>query len=465
MGARVASLGRRGKPSYRALPGENPATILRRMTPDISDHPDVSGHWHGVIDTGTVKAKLGFRIDGDTAWLITRTRGEVALPLWRRGGEVGFETTAFDVALVLEPAGDGLAGTCRHIGAIHPVSFAPGTAPKTPRSPRPQTPVGPFPYEVEEVSFPARDGVRLAGTVTRPPGPGPHPAVALSTWYGPTDRDQTVAGHKPFAIWADELTRRGFATLRFDKRGVGASGGDFETTTTRDAADDLGHAVAFLRGRPEIDPDRIGLTGHSEGSHISADAAAADPRIAFCVMMTPAGVAEEETFETELFRAARAVGAEPVDPDLTLRRLLDLARIEREAGSTADAVAGVRAYMTPGAEAGRIPVELFERRLALAASPWRRNWIAYDHIAGLRALACPVLVVFAGQDLQAAPRWHAPRIEAALAGKPDAKTVTLPGLNHFLRRAVTGAPSEYGDIAETLAPEAVATVCDWVAGR
>jgi pimeloyl-ACP methyl ester carboxylesterase len=272
-----------------------------------------------------------------------------------------------------------------------------------------------------------------------------------------------VAGHKPFAIWADELTRRGFATLRFDKRGVGASGGTFEATTTRDSADDLGQAVALLRGRPEIDPARIGLIGHSEGSHISADAAAADPAIAFCVMMTPAGLADEATLETELFRAARGVGGEPIERDLTLKRLLDLARIEREARSTAEAVAGVRAYLTSGLEAGRIPLDRFEWRVALAASPWRRNWLAYDHLAGLRALACPVLVVFAGQDLQTAPHWHAPKIEAVLAGRPGARTVTLPGLNHLLQSAVTGAPSEYGDIEESLAPEALATVCEWVA--
>jgi hypothetical protein len=244
---------------------------------------------------------------------------------------------------------------------------------------------------------------------------------------------------------------------------VGASEGDFDRTTTRDSVDDLGHAVAFLRARPEVDRARIGLMGHSEGSHISADAAAADPTIAFCVMMTPAGVADEATLETELFRAARAVGGEPIDPDLTLSRVLDLTRIEREAGSTADAVAGVRAYMTPGLEAGRIPVDRFEWRLALAASPWRRNWIAYDHLAGLRALTCPTLVVLAGQDLQTAPRRHAPAIETALAGRLNARTVTLPGLNHLLQHAVTGAPSEYRDITESLAPEVLATVCDWIA--
>ena len=426
--------------------------------------PDISGDWHGVLDTDTVKAKLGFRIEGDTAWLAARAQGEIAAALWRRDGEVGFESASLDLALALKPGRGRLAGTCRHGGVIYPVDLAPGTAPAKLRDPRPQTPAGPFPYQIEEVAFAARDGVRLSGTLTRPRRPGPHPAVALSTWHGPTDRDQTVAGHRPFAIWADQLTRRGFATLRFDKRGVGASGGTFEATTTRDSVDDLLKAVAFLRGRFGIDPDRIGLIGHSEGGHICADAAAADPRIAFCVMMTPAGVADEATLETELFRAARAVGGEPIDHDLTVRRVQDLARIEREARSTPEAVAGVRAYLTPGLEAGRIPVERFEWRVALAASPWRRNWIAYDHLAGLRALTCPVLVVLAGQDLQTAPRWHAPAIEAALAGRPGAKMVTLPGLNHFLQHAVTGAPSEYGAIEESLAPEAMATVCDWAAG-
>jgi hypothetical protein len=424
---------------------------------------DISGDWHGVLDTGTAKAKLGIRIEGDIVRLITRTQGVAHLPLWRRDGAIGFEAPAFDLALTLTPATAELTGICQHNGVRYPVSFAPGLAPPAPRIPRPQTPAGPVPYEVETVTFAARDGVRLAGTLTRPRGVGPHPAVALSIWHGPNDRDQTMAGHKPFAIWADALTRLGFATLRFDKRGVGASGGIFNTTTTADAVDDLGQAVAFLRGRAEIDPARIGLMGHSEGGHISADTAAADPAIAFCVMMTPTSVAEEETFETELFRGAEAVGGEPIDRALNLRRALDLARIEREAGSTAEAVAGVRAYMTPGLEAGRLSIERFEQRAALAASPWRRAWIAYDHIAGLRALVCPVLVVFAGQDLQTAPRWHAPMIEAALAGKPNAAVVTLPGLNHFLQHAVTGAPSEYGDIQETLAPEAVATVCAWAA--
>jgi pimeloyl-ACP methyl ester carboxylesterase len=424
---------------------------------------DISGDWHGVLDTGTVKAKLGFRIDGETVWLLARPQGEIELPLWRRDGEFGFRSGALDVGLTLKIAGDGLAGTCRHNAVFHPVSFARGTAPPHREAPRPQTPAPPFPYTAQAVSFRARDGVRLSGTLTLPQGPGPHPAVALSTWHGPVDRDQTVAGHKPFAIWADELTRRGFATLRFDKRGVGASEGDFNATTTHDSADDLAFAVELLRTRPDIDPARVGLIGHSEGGHVSADAAAADPAIAFCVMLTPAAAPEEEVLETELFRAAIAVGGEPVDPDFTRRLVLDLNRIEREAASPSEAVAKVRAHMTARAQEGRFPMDRIEPRAALAASPWRLAWARYDPIAGLRSLTCPTLVVFAERDLQAAPRCHAPAIEAVLAGRPNARTVSFLGLNHLLQHAVTGAPSEYRDITESLAPEVTATVCEWLA--
>jgi pimeloyl-ACP methyl ester carboxylesterase len=101
-------------------------------------------------------------------------------------------------------------------------------------------------------------------------------------------------------------------------------------------------------------------------------------------------------------------------------------------------------------------------RAALAASPWRHYWWNYDHTRSLKSLACPVLAVFAGRDLQTPPSWHAPNVRAALAGNPRARIVELAGLNHFLQPAITGAPSEYADINQTLAPEALETVCDWV---
>ncbi len=429
----------------------------------------ISGYWTGVLDTGSVKVTLTFKLqpsaDSGVARLRTRSYGELELPLVRDKGGWSFDAVLVDIALDLRPddGGERLIGDCRHAGAAYPVCFERGQPRSAPKAPRPQTPKPPLPYDTKTVSFAGADGSRRVGTLTWPSGRAACGAVVLSTWFGRADRDQRAFGHRPFAVWADALTRRGLATLRYDKRGVGESAGDFSLATTADFAADLGRAVIFLRGQPGIEPGRIGLFGHSEGGHVSAEAAAADPTIAFCVLLTPSGVAEEETFETELFRAAKAVGGAPLHPERTIALAHALTAAGRDAPTAEDGVARTRQILQREAAAGRFPVERIEPRAQMAAAPWRRYWWAYDHTKSLRSLTCPTLVVFAGCDLQTPPRYHAPNVRAALAANPRAELVELPDLNHFLQRARTGAMSEYGDIDETLAPEAIETVCDWVA--
>ena len=125
-------------------------------------------------------------------------------------------------------------------------------------------------------------------------------------------------------------------------------------------------------------------------------------------------------------------------------------------------MARVREVLMREVAAGRFPKDRVAFHAPIAASPWRRHWLNHDHTKSLRALVCPTLVVFAGRDLQAPPVHQAPSVRAALSANPLARIVELPDLNHFLQRAVTGAPSEYAAIEQSLAPEAVETVCDWV---
>jgi pimeloyl-ACP methyl ester carboxylesterase len=423
----------------------------------------LSGPWQGDLDTGFVRVRLAFRLDLDDglAHLRTREFGELALPLGGEGDRIAFSAPKVDIALDLAPEVDSLAGVCRHGAARFPIRFHRHAPARVSRSSRAQTPQPPFPYEAEEVSFEGADGTKRAGTLTRPAGVA-RGAVVLSNWYGRTGRDQTTAGHKPFAIWADALTRRGFASLRFDKRGAGASGGDFNAATTADLAQDLARAVAWLRDQPGVDPARIGLLGHSEGGHLSAEVAAADPKIAFCVMMTPTGARDEEALPTDLFLAVRAVGGEPVRASEMVALGLRLFAVERSGGDLDDIMAQTRAVLEAAVAQGLFLADRVDARTALVASPWRRHWLAYDHTAALRRLACPALAVFAERDLQTPPATHGPRIRAALAQNPRATVLELPGLNHFLQTAVTGAPSEYGAIEETLAPAAIAAVCDWI---
>ena len=135
---------------------------------------------------------------------------------------------------------------------------------------RPQEPKPPFPYRVEEINFPNDlEGFTLSGTLTIPVKEGPYPLAILITGSGPQNRDEELAGHKPFLVLADWLTRQGFAVFRYDDRGVAKSTGVFETATTFDFATDAEAALNFLKKRPEIDTTKIGFIGHSEGGLVA----------------------------------------------------------------------------------------------------------------------------------------------------------------------------------------------------
>ncbi|HRF17315.1 MAG TPA: hypothetical protein PK977_04075, partial [Chitinophagaceae bacterium] len=117
---------------------------------------------------------------------------------------------------------------------------------------RPQTPQPPFPYRSEDVVYNNSDNsLRYGATITIPEGKGPFPAAVLITGSGAQDRDETLFGHKPFAVIADHLTKNWYIVLRVDDRGTGKSTGDFSQSTTEDFAKDVSNSVDYLLTRPE----------------------------------------------------------------------------------------------------------------------------------------------------------------------------------------------------------------------
>jgi len=152
---------------------------------------------------------------------------------------------------------------------------------------RPQTPEPPYPYVEEEIVFPnVGAGFDLAGTLTIPDGDGPFPAVVLISGSGPQDRDEQLAGHRPFLVLADHLARAGIAVLRYDDRGYGESGGGLEGTSA-DFATDAAAAFEYLAARAET--GSVGLLGHSEGGLIAPLVAVDDPAVVFVVMLAGPG--------------------------------------------------------------------------------------------------------------------------------------------------------------------------------
>ena len=178
---------------------------------------------------------------------------------------------------------------------------------------RPQTPVKPYPYREEEVTYANKAaGNALAATLTIPPGKGPFPAVLLISGSGPHDRDENLFGHKLFLVLSDFLTRRGIAVLRADKRGIGKSTGDYANATTADFVTDAEAGVAYLKTRAEVDPHKIGLIGHSEGGVVAPMVAARNSDVAFVVMMAGDGVPGDQITveQVRLLDEAAGVGKE-----------------------------------------------------------------------------------------------------------------------------------------------------------
>jgi dipeptidyl aminopeptidase/acylaminoacyl peptidase len=170
-------------------------------------------------------------------------------------------------------------------------------------------------YRQEEVSFRSGD-VTLSGTLYTPSGSGLHPAVIFIHGSGPDSREQ-------YRFYADLFARRGMAALIYDKRGVGASTGDWRRSPFSALADDAFAGVQFLKSHPAIDPQRIGAWGGSEGGVIAPWMASRSPDVAFVIMQSATGItfAQQNLHQTERQMRALNLPESEVQEALTFQHL------------------------------------------------------------------------------------------------------------------------------------------------
>lgn len=426
--------------------------------------PDIGGAWEGRITVAGQSIRIVFNVAPDgTTTMDSPDQGARGIPSQSsvEGRNVVFTVGAIAGRFegVLSEDGRTLTGSLAQGGLTVPLVMERGQIAAGPS--RPQTPRPPFPYEAREVAFdnPAAPGVRLAGTLTVPQGEGPFPAAILITGSGPQDRDETILDHKAFAVWADALTRRGVAVLRYDDRGVGASTGSFGTATSADFATDVRAALDWLGRQPGIDRDRIGLIGHSEGGTIAPLVVQGGGDVAWIVTLAGPTVTGGAIIEEQSRLIRVASGATP-EQDAALGALQG--RLMRTVADNADDPAGVSSGVAAIlVEAGQPPAQAASVG-AQMSSPWYRWSVAHDPAASLRAVDVPMLALYGGKDLQVSPDQNVPPLRTY---RPDAEIVVLPNLNHLLQPAETGLMQEYGTIETTLDPEAISTVVEWVVAR
>ncbi|RKN43487.1 alpha/beta hydrolase family protein [Micromonospora endolithica] len=289
-------------------------------------------------------------------------------------------------------------------------------------------------------------GATLAGTITRPHVDRSVPGVLILAGSGPLDRD---GNHRRLRLdisrqLAVALHDAGLASLRYDKRGAGASSGTFLATGLHDNVADARAALDTLRARPGVDPDRLFVLGHSEGAVVTIALLAGDtPPVAGAVLLSPTARSGAEVLRWQADQVAHDLPA-PVGAVLRLLRVDLRARVarnhERLRASTGDVVrlGGVRVN-----------------------ARWFREFMAYDPMPDLARLGVPVLALAGGKDLQAPPQ-DLDVIGTMLGDR--ARTVLIDDLSHILRSQPGPATlrSYRRDVVRPVDTRVLTAVVDWL---
>ncbi|MGE0361756.1 MAG: alpha/beta hydrolase family protein [Vicinamibacterales bacterium] len=292
----------------------------------------------------------------------------------------------------------------------------------------------------------AANGFTLAGSVTRPATPARRlPAVVLIGGSGPADRDSMVAGIPVIGQMAQALAEAGFLVVRYDKRGIGQSGGRAETATLADYADDARAVVNYLRkDRKDVDDDRIAVVGHSEGAWVALQLAAATRDVKALVLVGG---------------ASGTGGSLVLEQQQHLLEVMKVPDADRKA--KAELQAKIHAAATGQSTWEGVPLSLRQQ----ADTPWFASFLGFDPARPMKDTRQPILIVQGELDTQVAPR-HAEALAAlAKARKREATVdvVKVPGVNHLLVPAKTGEVSEYGSLeVKQVSPAVTAPIAAWL---
>jgi uncharacterized protein len=295
-------------------------------------------------------------------------------------------------------------------------------------------------------------GFKLAGTLSKPIGAAPDarlPAVVLIAGSGPLDRDETAYGIPIFAQLANALADAGFAVVRYDKRGVGQSGGRSEFATLGDYAEDVVAIVKFLEKRKDIDPRRIALVGHSEGAAVALLAARRAGQVDAVALVAGIGTTGIGTTGAQLNLEQQQYA-------------LESGKIpEAERAAKVELQKKVQAAVLTGKGWDEVPADIRRQ----AESPWFASFLAFDPAPLVAKLDQPILVIQGALDMQVPPH-HAEKLGALANARkkaPKTEVVIVPGINHLLVPAKTGDVSEYASLPDrTVSPEIAARIAAWL---
>ena len=406
-----------------------------------------TGNWTGKLDVQGNKLTIVFHLDGEEPTMDSPDQAALGFPVQVERSATGSITIRIpNLGASYEGlwTGKQILGTFKQAGLSLPLTLTPEAALR-----RPQTPVGPFPYTEEEVTFTNGDA-KLAGTLVLPEGSSRKtPVLIMVTGSGQEDRNEEIFDHKPFAVIADALARAGVATLRYDDRGVGGSTGEVLTATTEDFKEDALAGIKLLRERF----DKVGVIGHSEGGTIAL-MLAAEGQADFIVSLAGMAVSGLETVVKQSRVSIESAGYTGKDVDTFCQAVHDAGHVRVHGGRM------------PFPDELDLPDELKQSYQALITriqSPWMIKFLSLDMRPLLGGIKCPVLAINGTKDIQVDCESNLGALRDGLPANPKNKIEPIEGVNHLFQHCTTGAVAEYRNIEETFAPEALALMTRWMA--
>ena len=406
-----------------------------------------TGTWSGKLDVQGIKLSIVFHLDGDSPTMDSPDQGVKGIPIQIEKSGTNKITikipslgASFEGVWIIK----NITGTFKQSGLSLPLTLTPGDG----RPNRPQTPKGPFPYTTEEVSF-SNSGIVLNGTLTLPENYSRNtPVLIMVTGSGQQNRDEELFEHRPFAVIADALARAGIATLRYDDRGFGQQDASILNSTTKDFKNDALAGINFLRERF----DNVGVIGHSEGGTIAL-MLAAEQKADFIVSLAGMAISGAETMVMQNRLALAEAGVLVKDIETYCKMIAEAFNVRVNGGKM------------PSADDYDLPEALKQNYLAVLAQlqmPYMTHFLALDMRPLLHKITCPVLALNGTKDVQVD---MASNLDALRNGlRENKKNLIMPveGVNHLFQHCTTGAVSEYRNIEETIAPEVLQTISDWV---
>ena len=421
------------------------------------------GEWQGKLSMGQAELTLVFKFEQQdstlTGSLDVPQQGAKDLPIDKikiDGNKIALTISAIGLnyeGTLSEGDMPTIVGEIRQMGHTFPVTLKPNI-----KVNRPQTPKGPFPYLQEEVVFyNSTDGNKLSGTLVKPLMMNSKtPVAVLISGSGQQNRDEEIMEHKPFWVIADYLARNGIATLRYDDRGIGGSEAKGLATATSETF--KGDALAAINYLKNKGLENVGVIGHSEGGLIAFMLGAEVEDLKFVVSLAGTAVSGDQILleQNRLLLEKSGVSADiAASYCALLTDIFDLKRNNAQFDREGKIAELKNKY-------SNLPSQMTDNIAALLQSlAWMDYFISYNPTEALKKIICKVLALNGDKDVQVVAKTNLDALKQHISAE-QLTTKIYPNLNHLFQHCNTGMPNEYYQIEETIAPEVLKDIANWI---